>query len=40
MDDTLMIKYPDDNVKEIGLVLKKCYKLQELGVNHIYDYCY
>ena len=40
MDDTLMTKYPDDNVKEIGLVLKKYYKLQELGVDHIYDYSY
>ena len=35
-----MTKYPDDNIKEIGLVLKKYYKLQELGVDHIYDYSY
>ena len=40
MDDILMNKYPDDNVKEIGLVLKKYYKLQELGIDHIYDYGY
>ncbi len=40
MDDILMTKYPDNNVKEIGLVLKKYYKLQELGVDHIYDYSY
>lgn len=36
-DDTLMTKYPDDNVKEIGLVLQKYYKLQELGIDHIYN---
>ncbi len=40
MDNILMPKYPDENVKEIGLVLKKYYKLQELGVNHIYNYGY
>lgn len=40
MDNILMIKYPDDNVKKIGLVLKKYYKLQELGIDHIYDYDY
>ena len=36
MDDILMTKYPDNNVKEVGLVLKKYYKLQELGIDHIY----
>ena len=39
-DNLLMTKDPDDNVKEIGLVLKKYYKLQELGIDHIYDYDY
>ena len=40
MNDVLISKYPNDNVKKIGLVLKKYYKLQELGVNHIYNYGY
>ncbi len=39
-DNPLMTKYPDDNVKKIGLVLEKYYKLQELGIDHIYDYGY
>ncbi len=39
-DNQLMTKYPDDNVKKIGLTLKKYYKLQELGVDYIYDYDY
>ena len=38
--DYIMTKYPDDNVKDIGLVLKKYYKLKELGIDHIYDYEY
>ncbi len=40
IDDVLINKYPDNNVKEIGLVLKKYYKLQELGIDHKYDYGY
>ncbi len=38
MDNILITKYPDDNVKKIGLVLKKYYKLQKLGIDYIYDY--
>lgn len=38
INDTLMSKYPDDNIKKIGLVLKKYYKLQALGIDHIYSY--
>lgn len=40
MDETLLNKYPDNNIREIGLVLKKYYKLQSLNINHIYDYKY
>ena len=40
MDNMLMTEYPDDNVKMIGLVLKKYYKLQELGIDYVYDYGY
>lgn len=38
VDDKLITKYPDDNVKRIGLILKKYYKLQELGIDYVYDY--
>ena len=34
-DNPLMTKYPDDNVKKIGLVLKKYYNLQKLGLDHV-----
>lgn len=33
-------KYPDDNIKEIGQVLKKYYNLQEYGIDYVYDYGY
>ena len=38
--DTLMTKYPDENVKKIGLVLKNYYQLREFGIDHLYDYEY
>ncbi len=34
----LMAKYPDDNIKEGGLILQKYYKLQELGIDYVYEY--
>ena len=40
INDELLNKYPDDNVKEIGQVLKKYYTLQSYGVDYVYDYGY
>ena len=38
--EKLLSTYPDDNVKEIGQVLKKYYTLQEYGIDFVYDYSY
>ncbi len=38
--EELLSTYPDDNVKEIGQVLKKYYTLQEYGIDFVYDYSY
>ncbi len=38
--DELLSTYPNDNVKEIGQVLKKYYILQEYGIDYVYDYSY
>ena len=37
---SITTKYPDDNIKEIGQVLKKYYNLQEYGIDYVYDYGY
>ncbi len=39
-NDTFMTQYPDSNIKEIGRVLKKYYKLKELGIDYLYNYDY
>ena len=38
--EKLLSTYPDDNVREIGQVLKKYYTLQEYGIDFVYDYSY
>ncbi len=38
--EILMNEYPDDNIKEIGLILKKYYNMQASGIEFVYDYGY